>query len=321
MHRLCAITTRLDSASTSRFGKEINKKSNKGLLPSWWLSLFFHRRSDVPPRQVQFDCSWGICGGVIEHFLLEQSRVSYQNAGERNFHIFYQMLAGMQPEERVKLSLLSAQDFRYTRTCTVLSSDERDDARDWVRLAAGLAELGVGVALQQQLFSVLAGILWLGQIDFEVSAPTPDPRNPMVMQPGDLVVRNVDALATAARLLSLSEAALREKFERRIVQGGGRETFAHVKLTVKEAEEARDTLARAIYGRLFDWLVATLNAAIKAPANDESELLFIGLLDIFGFENFDQKNSFEQLLINLGNERLQNLFVERVFVLEQQNYR
>lgn len=84
---------------------------------------------------------------------------------------------------------------------------------------------------------MLAGVLWLGQVDFALGEPQRDARNPLVMGPAPLVVVNPEAAATAARLLGIDERALMDNFERRTVQATGRETFAHVKLTVKEAEE------------------------------------------------------------------------------------
>ncbi len=263
--------------------------------------------------------------------------MSFQQPGERNFHVFYQLLRGVSEDEREQLCLGPPESFRYTRTCTNLSNTELVDEEQWTRLREGLFALDIDDAQQTRLFSLLAGVLWLGQVEFALGEPQRDERNPLVMGPAPLLIVNPEAAATAARLLGVDERALMDNFERRTVQASGRETFAHVKLTIQEAEEvsysyayallwvlaltctlqARDTLARAIYGRAFDWLVGAINEAIHAPGDVG---LFIGLLDIFGFENFDEHNAFEQLLINLGNERLQNLFVEHVFVLEQRYY-
>ena len=84
-----------------------------------------------------------------------------------------------------------------------------------------------------------------------------------------------------------------------------------------EAADARDALAKVLYGRVFDWLVAAVNAKLSCQQSSVSHV--IGMLDIFGFEIFEL-NSFEQLCINYANEKLQNLFNHHVFVTEHDMY-
>ena len=89
-----------------------------------------------------------------------------------------------------------------------------------------------------------------------------------------------------------------------------------IPLTEEEAIESRDAVAKAIYGRMFEWLVKRINECLKAKEEDTSRLFTIGILDVFGFEVFDH-NSFEQLLINFANECLQQEFQKHIFELEQ----
>ncbi len=167
------------------------------------------------------------------------------------------------------------------------------------------------------LFSVLSGILWLGEIDFALGPAERDKNNPNILLPAPIVIQNPEAVETAARLLGIDAARLAACFERRTVQADNRATFAHVTLTVKESEEARDSLARAVYSKLFDWLVAQINS--RVAGRNAANRRFIALLDMFGFENFPV-NSFSQLLINYSNEELQRLFAQRIFCAEQEQY-
>lgn len=155
-----------------------------------------------------------------------------------------------------------------------------------------------------------------------------DPLNPLVVLPAPILVQNREALENAACFLGLDPKTLSENLERRTVQvcveifillkeidfflkkAVGRETFAHVTYSLKEANEARDTISRGLYSKLFSWIVGRINSSI-AVSSGVAAPKFIALLDIFGFENFDV-NSFDQLLINFGNEKLQHLFVEKV---------
>ena len=83
---------------------------------------------------------------------------------------------------------------------------------------------------------------------------------------------------------------------------------------------ARNSLAKAVYARLFDWLVQRINSCMVAPSTGGGELTSIGILDIFGFEIFE-KNSFEQLCINYCNEKLQQQFNDTTFKSEEETYR
>lgn len=81
--------------------------------------------------------------------------------------------------------------------------------------------------------------------------------------------------------------------------------------------DIRDAFVKGIYGRLFVHIVKKINEAIFRPKH--SSRSSIGVLDIFGFENFNH-NSFEQFCINYANENLQQFFVQHIFKLEQEEY-
>ena len=86
--------------------------------------------------------------------------------------------------------------------------------------------------------------------------------------------------------------------------------------TIVQAMDTRDAIAKALYGRLFSWIVNKINPVLHPSNSESSNLLSIGILDIFGFENF-RSNSFEQLCINVANEQLQFYFNQHVFAWEQ----
>lgn len=86
--------------------------------------------------------------------------------------------------------------------------------------------------------------------------------------------------------------------------------------TIVQAMDTRDAIAKALYGRLFSWIVNKINPMLHPYTNESTHVLSIGILDIFGFENF-RSNSFEQLCINVANEQLQFYFNQHVFAWEQ----
>lgn len=95
-------------------------------------------------------------------------------------------------------------------------------------------------------------------------------------------------------------------------------------VSIDAAHNSRDAISKAIYAKMFDWIVKKINSAIansdkEKLIKDKEKLLKIGILDIFGFEIFEV-NSFEQLCINYANERLQQFFNNSIFKLEQEEY-
>ena len=115
-----------------------------------------------------------------------------------------------------------------------------------------------------------------------------------------------DCLDTLICTKSIVDPVTKQKISQSLSQAG--------------AENNKDTLAKVVYSRLFDWLVGRLNVEIKKPrTGPASHYRSIGILDIFGFEIFDT-NSFEQLCINFTNERLQHVFNSQLFELEMVLY-
>uniref|UniRef100_A0A667XP48 Myosin VIIAa n=1 Tax=Myripristis murdjan TaxID=586833 RepID=A0A667XP48_9TELE len=246
---------------------------------------------------IHFNKRGAIEGAKIEQYLLEKSRVCRQARDERNYHIFYCMLKGMTPEQKKKLGLSKATDYTYL---TIVSDSGHismivlmfTDTENW------------------EISKLLAAILHMGNLRYE--ARTYDNLDACE------VVRSPH-LITAAALLEVDGKDLMNCLTSRTLITRG-ETVS-TPLSMEQALDVRDAFVKGIYGRLFVWIVEKINAAIYKPPSTEPKAVrrSIGLLDIFGFENFTV-NSFEQLCINFANENLQQFFVRHVFKLEQEEY-
>eukprot|EP00741_Cyanophora_paradoxa_P018970 tig00021108_g18313.t1 len=254
--------------------------------------------------EIQFDKDWKVAGASIQTYLLEKSRVIAQAQGERNYHIFYQLCAGASDEERAKLHLRKPEEFVYLKGSGCVSIPGLSEADEFAKTRRAMGVVGITEEEQMEALRVVATVLNLGEVTFK-----PDPA-----KEDAVVVDDGAALKRVAELLGCTEEELTTVFcSRRIFAGGEWYTIEH---TMDQAVEARDALAKALYGRLFEWLVQRINKCIR---NDEKTVAFIGILDIFGFESF-KVNSFEQLCINFANEKLQQQFNQHVFKMEQEEY-
>ncbi|XP_072308569.1 unconventional myosin-VIIa-like isoform X2 [Eucyclogobius newberryi] len=259
---------------------------------------------------IHFNKRGAIEGAKIEQYLLEKSRVCRQAYDERNYHIFYCMLKGMTQEEKKKLGLSKATDYNYLTfgKCTVC--DGRDDLKEYSNIRSAMKVLMFTDKEHGEISKLLAAILHMGNLQYEA-------RNYDNLDACE-VVRS-PPLTTAATLLEVDCKDLQNCLTSRTLITRG-ETVS-TPLNMDQALDVRDAFVKGIYGRLFVWIVEKINAAIYKPPTVQPKFSrrSIGLLDIFGFENF-AVNSFEQLCINFANENLQQFFVQHVFKLEQEEY-
>uniref|UniRef100_A0A671SZI7 Unconventional myosin-VIIa-like n=1 Tax=Sinocyclocheilus anshuiensis TaxID=1608454 RepID=A0A671SZI7_9TELE len=259
---------------------------------------------------IHFNKNGAIEGARFEQYLLEKSRVCRQAPQERNYHIFYCMLMGMPPDQKKILSLGHAAEYNYLTMGQCTSCEGRDDIKEYANFRSAMKILTFTENETWEINKLLAAILHLGNVDFE-----------------ETIMNNLescDVLSSthfkmAAQLLEVSPNALDVSLTQRSLMTN-RESVSKP-LTSAQAVDGRNAFVKAIYGRLFVWIVEKINSAIYKPPPDDPKhvRLSIGLLDIFGFENFNN-NSFEQLCINFANEQLQQFFVKHVFKLEQQEY-
>ncbi|KAJ8347804.1 hypothetical protein SKAU_G00263930 [Synaphobranchus kaupii] len=259
---------------------------------------------------IHFNKKGAIEGAKIEQYLLEKSRVCRQAQDERNYHVFYCMLKGMTPAQKKDLNLGQATDYTYLTMgkCTVC--DGRDDLKEYSNILSAMKVLMFTETESWEISKLLAFILHMGNIRYR--ARTYDNLDACV------VLHSPDAV-TAAMLLEVEPRDMMNCLTTRTLITRGESVSTP--LSMDQALDVRDAFVKGIYGRLFVWIVDKINAAIYRPPTGETKSVrkSIGLLDIFGFENFTI-NSFEQLCINFANENLQQFFVRHVFKLEQEEY-
>uniref|UniRef100_A0A4W6FSE7 Myosin IXB n=1 Tax=Lates calcarifer TaxID=8187 RepID=A0A4W6FSE7_LATCA len=228
----------------------------------------------------------------------------------RNYHVFYYLLLGASEEERKEFKLLPPEEYFYLKQQNFKIEDEEDLRHDFERLQQAMEMVGFLPATKKQIFSVLSAILYLGNVTYRRKSTGRDE---------GLDVGPPEILATLSDLLKVKEELLVEALTKR------KTVTVNDKLILpysqSEAITARDSMAKSLYSALFDWIVLRINHALlnKKDMEESVPCLSIGVLDIFGFEDFET-NSFEQFCINYANEQLQYYFNHHIFNLEQEEY-
>ncbi|KAH0505963.1 Unconventional myosin-XV [Microtus ochrogaster] len=245
-----------------------------------------------------------ISGAITSQYLLEKSRIVFQAKNERNYHIFYELLAGLPAQLRQAFSLQEAETYYYLNQGGNCEITGKSDADDFRRLLAAMEVLGFSSEDQDSIFRILASILHLGNVYFEKHETDAQEVASVVS------AREIQAVA---ELLQVSPEGLQKAITFKVTETIREKIFTP--LTVESAVDARDAIAKVLYALLFGWLITRVNALVS-PKHDT---LSIAILDIYGFEDLSF-NSFEQLCINYANENLQYLFNKIVFQEEQEEY-
>ncbi|XP_065822534.1 unconventional myosin-X [Labrus bergylta] len=250
--------------------------------------------------QLHFSEGGNIQGGCVIDYLLEKNRVVRQNPGERNYHIFYALLAGANKDQRGQYFLEDpAESFHYLNQSGCLKDKSLNDKNLFNSVMEALKVLQFTEEEIRDMFKLLSGVLQLGNIEF--------------MTAGGAQITTKQVATNVSELLGLDAFQLSEVLTQRSIILRGEEICSP--LTIEQAVDSRDSVAMALYSQCFSWIILKINQKIKGKENFKS----IGILDIFGFENF-QVNRFEQFNINYANEKLQEYFNKHIFSLEQLEY-
>ncbi|XP_048020736.1 unconventional myosin-Ib isoform X7 [Megalobrama amblycephala] len=296
-------------------GQEVNKVKEQLLQSNPVLEAFGNAktmRNDNSSRfgkymDIEFDFKGDPLGGVISNYLLEKSRVVKQPRGERNFHVFYQLLSGASDDMLKKLKLdrdFSKYNYLSLDSATV---NGLDDAASFRTVRNAMQIVGFMEDEVQSVLELVAAVLKLGNIEFK-----PESR---VNGFDESRVKDKNDLKEMCELLGIEQSVLERAFSFRTVEA--KMEKVSTTLNVAQAYYARDALAKNLYSRLFSWLVNRINESIKAQTKKRKKVM--GVLDIYGFEIFED-NSFEQFIINYCNEKLQQIFIELTLREEQEEY-
>ncbi|XP_041789609.1 unconventional myosin-XV-like [Chelmon rostratus] len=245
-----------------------------------------------------------ISGAITSQYLLEKSRIVFQAKSERNYHIFYEMLAGLPPNEKRSLYLQEAETYYYLNQGGDCTIEGKDDGEDFRRLLNAMDILCFTPEEQNGIYRLLSSVLHLGNVYFQ-------PHQAEGQEVAAVV--STQEIRVVAELLQVSPEGLQKSVTFKMTDTGREKIFTP--LTVESAVDARDAVAKILYSLQFSWLTERINGRVY-PRN---EALSISILDIYGFEEL-QVNSFEQLCINYANETLQFFFNRVIFQEEQEEY-
>ncbi|XP_020611353.1 unconventional myosin-XV-like isoform X2 [Orbicella faveolata] len=254
--------------------------------------------------EIFYDGDGKISGGRVSEYLLERSRIVGQANGERNYHIFYEMLCGLPEEQKQKFSLTTAADFMYLNQGKASVIPNRKEEFHFQQVIKAMHILGISENEKDAIFKILAIILHLGNVDFGKTEASGQEA---------AVIMGQTEVSLVSHLLGLKVQDLVVCLTHKETEVGGSKVRSP--RSINQAIDARDALAKEIYSHLFGWLISRVNDIVYSGKKQTS----IAVLDIFGFEDFET-NSFEQMCINFANETLQFFFNQFVFRMEQDEY-
>ncbi|KAM9222079.1 myosin heavy chain, skeletal muscle, adult-like isoform 2-T2 [Leptosomus discolor] len=254
--------------------------------------------------RIHFGATGKLASADIETYLLEKSRVTFQLKAERSYHIFYQVTSNKKPE-LIDMLLISTNpyDFHYVSQGEV-TVPSIDDQEELMATDSAIDILGFTADEKTAIYKLTGAVMHYGNLKFKQKQ-----REEQAEPDGTEVADK------AAYLMGLNSADLLKALCYPRVKVGNE--FVTKGQTVEQVNNAVGALAKAVYEKMFLWMVIRINQQLDTK---QPRQYFIGVLDIAGFEIFDF-NSFEQLCINFTNEKLQQFFNHHMFVLEQEEYK
>jgi myosin-5 len=238
---------------------------------------------ELTPTQILFDGKQEIVGARIRTYLLERARIVFQATTERNYHIFYQLCAGAPSKEKKDLGLDSdVMKFTYLKQGGPSSTPIAgvDDAEEFRATQQALSTVGISVEKQWAVFRLLAAILHLGNI--KISQARADAN----------IDDNDPALLLATRFLGVNLAEFKKWTVKKQITTRSEKIITS--LNSQQATVVKDSVAKFVYACMFEWLVAIVNESLAGENGDAAERaeMFIGVLDIYGFEHFQKVRPF-----------------------------
>ncbi|XP_065312696.1 myosin heavy chain, striated muscle-like isoform X2 [Gordionus sp. m RMFG-2023] len=254
--------------------------------------------------RIHFGASGKLAGADIESYLLEKSRVIFQQAAERSYHIFYQIMSGAISGLKEQL-FLSDNPKDYAFSSQGKTSIEGVDDKEEMKLTDEAFNI-LGFEPQEKLniYKLTGAIMHMGNMKFK-QRPREEQAETDGTDPGE----------KAAKLMGINDAEFFKNILKPRIKVGSE--YVAKGQNLQQVTYAIGSLSKATYDRMFKWLVARVNKTLDTKAKRQ---FFIGVLDIAGFEIFEY-NSFEQLCINFTNEKLQQFFNHHMFILEQEEYK
>ncbi|KAG6369453.1 P-loop containing nucleoside triphosphate hydrolase protein [Boletus reticuloceps] len=316
--RRLAIKTLLE-LSVSNPGKKGSKLATQVPAAEFVIESFGNARTLFNPNasrfgkytELQFTDKGRLCGIKSLDYYLERNRVAAVPSGERNFHIFYYLMAGASPDERQHLHLADKTQYRYlghrAGTGTRANGLHDYDANRFEQLKMALKSVGLSKQHVAQTCQLVAAILHLGNIEFTIDRGR---------DVDAAVVRNVDVLGIVAEFLGVQPSALEATlaYKTKLVK----RELCTVFLDTDGASDNHDDLAKTLYSLLFAWLNEHINQRLCRDDFDT----FIGLFDLPGSQNMTSRpNSLDQFCINFANERLQNFIQKQIFESHVDEYK
>jgi len=260
--------------------------------------------------QINFSENGKILSAKIYNYLLEKSRVIQTSPEERNYHIFYQLIKGADEREKKRFNVKPLNYFEYLKH-SCFEVEDTDDIAAFLETKECMMKLKFKPEEISYIFTVLMGILYLGNVRF-------------IEKKSDEIAIDPDTetdFNCAAEMLGMDPKSLLQILCFKKFQSPNSNEIIMRTLSLEKCYFSRDAISKTIYAKVFDYILRKINFAISnsEEMKNKKNVLKIGLLDIFGFENF-QLNSFEQLCINYANERLQQYFNNHIFKIEQEEY-